>query len=91
MFFHLDAFPNTFVQHYNNYHQPPITARYNLARSKGRGGLEGGRARAVGFPAGAPPLPSDAIGLPNCHIVGLSLIEEFSALIRARITFLSSN
>ena len=25
------------------------------------------------------------------HIVGLSLIEEFSALIRARITFLSSN
>ena len=26
-----------------------------------------------------------------CHIVGLSLIEEFSALIRARITFLSSN
>ena len=26
--------------------------RYNLARSKGRGGQEGGRARAVGFPAG---------------------------------------
>ena len=26
--------------------------RYNLARSRGRGGQEGGRARAVGFPAG---------------------------------------
>ena len=29
-----------------------IPARYNLARSKGRGGQEGGRARAIGFPAG---------------------------------------
>ena len=29
-----------------------LASRYNLARSKGRGGQEGGRARAIGFPAG---------------------------------------
>ena len=32
--------------------RPLFMPRYNLARSKGRGGQEGGRARAVGFPAG---------------------------------------
>jgi len=31
------------------------TYKYNLARSKGRGGQEGGRARAIGFPAGQVP------------------------------------
>ena len=31
---------------------PRLASRYNLARSKGRGGQEGGRARAIGFPAG---------------------------------------
>ena len=33
---------------------PSMTPRYNLARSRGRGGQEGGRARAIGFPAGVP-------------------------------------
>ena len=50
--------------------------------------------RAVNLPFLAVPhifLYLPALTVPYIHIVGLSLIEEFSALIRARITFLSSN
>ena len=45
-------------QQYHHHSQisllPSMTPRYNLARSRGRGGQEGGRARAIGFPAGVP-------------------------------------
>ena len=52
-----------------------MTPRYNLARSRGRGGQEGGRARAIGFPAGAPKKCSKKVRIFDYQVPTQELLQ----------------